>query len=301
MLDLRPTRCAICGDAPADEIYPARLVAADLNPQTFSARRTPDRVHYRMVRCSECGLVRSDPVADTALLNRLYQESEFSYGAEEPGLRRTYGRYLERIWEPGADRGALLEIGAGNGFLLEEALRRGYSSATGVEPSEAAISRASPEIRPLLIRDLFRPGLFEPASFSTVCLFQVFDHLPDPAGVLDEVRRVLRPGGRVLFFNHDIGSWSARLLGERSPIVDVEHTYLYSRDTLRRLLEARRFRVIRSGSGWNSYSLQYLAHLVPLPAGSGHALADGLRLTRLGRLPLTVPLGNLYLVAEPSE
>src|SRR5271168_2866756 len=88
--ELSPTSCAICGTAGlAEELYAANFSPDALNPEVFSARRLPDRLHYRLVRCSSCGLVRSDPVADTELLGRLYERSTMTYQDEVPYLRQT--------------------------------------------------------------------------------------------------------------------------------------------------------------------------------------------------------------------
>jgi SAM-dependent methyltransferase len=129
-------------------------------------------------------------------------------------------------------------------------------------------------------------------------MFQVLDHMPDPAGLLDECRRVLRPGGVVLAFNHNVSAWSARLLGERSPIIDVEHTYLYSPATIRALFERSGFDVASVRPVRNTYSLKYLAHLLPLPDAQKKPLLSFLRRSSVGRLEVTVPLGNLCLIAR---
>ena len=60
-LELRPTRCAICGTTGgATEMFPSTITEDAFDARHFSARRLPDRVHYRMVRCDTCGLIRSD-------------------------------------------------------------------------------------------------------------------------------------------------------------------------------------------------------------------------------------------------
>ncbi len=296
---LHPTRCAICRtEGNASELYPANFDFSDFNPEIFSARRLPDRIHYRMVKCNACGLVRSDPVADTATLGELYRQSTFEYGTEVANLRRTYGRYLGRLDALGGCKGSLLEIGCGNGFFLEEAQARGYTDVRGVEPGSEAIAKAAPGVRERIVCDMMRPGLFAEASFDVVCLFQVFDHLPDPAGVLAEVHRVLKPGGLVLILNHNINALSARLLGERSPIIDLEHTYLYSPTTLARLAGDQGFSTLETGAVLNEYTLHYLTRLVPFPGFLKHPLLTLLRATPLGRLPVSVPLGNLYLIAR---
>lgn len=296
--ELHSTACAICGVYDeAVEIYPARFTAADLNPSIFSARRPPDRIHYRMVRCRRCGLLRSDPVACAAVIAALYRESTFDYAAETANLRRTYGRYLRKV----PARGTFLEIGCGNGFVLEEARTLGFSEVTGVEPSAEAVRQVAPDLRDRILCDIMRPGLLPPASIDVIAMFQVFDHLPDPGGVLDECRRLLRPGGWILCLNHDAGAWSARVLGERSPIIDIEHTYLYDRLTLARIFAAHGLEPRGSGAVWNRYSLQYLARLPPLPNGLKQALQNALSSTRLGQVNVWAPLGNLYLMAQKAR
>ena len=301
-VELRNTRCAICRtEENARELYPANFDLQALNPAVFSARRLPDRVHYRLVKCKTCGLVRSDPIADPALLAQLYHESTFTYTDEVADLKRTYGRYLARLDEYGVRKNTLLEIGCGNGFFLQQALAQGYRSVRGVEPSRAAVSQAAPEVRDSIVGDLMRPGLFPPAAFDVICLFQVFDHVPDPGTLLDACIAALRPGGLVLSINHNITAVSARLLGERSPIVDIEHTYLYSPATMARIFGAHGFGIRGAGSVRNQYALRYLVRLLPLPAGPKRAALDWLQHHAIGGVRLWVPLGNLYLVAQKPE
>jgi SAM-dependent methyltransferase len=296
---MRPTRCAICGrEGDAAERWAATFDPEAFSARVFSARRLPDRVHYRMVTCNTCGLVRSDPVAGEELLAELYASSSFDYGSEVASIQATYGRALGQLEERSPRRAALLEIGCGNGFFLQQARRQGWSEVRGVEPSADAVAKAPPELDGAIVRDVMRAGLFAPESFDAVCMFQVLDHIPNPVEVLEECLAVLRPGGHVLALNHNVGAWSARLLGERSPIVDIEHTYLYSPATMRRLFTKAGFRDPRVHSVRNTYSVAYLAQLVPLPAGLKSRLLGTLRGSSAGRLRVTVPLGNLCLIAR---
>lgn len=301
-LPLHSTLCALC-DAPndADELYPATFTAADIAPAIFSARRLPDRIHYRLVRCRRCGLIRSDPVCDPELLAGLYRESTLDYGAEIPFLRKTYWRAIARALDHGARPGSLLEIGCGNGFLLEEARERGIERVAGVEASEDAVRRAPASIAPHIRCEMMRPGLFAPETFDIVAMFQLLDHLPDPNAVIAECKVLLKPGGSILSFQHDVRAWSARLLGERSPIFDIEHTYLYDRRTLAQLFERHGFEVLESGPVRNTCSLAHLVHLLPMPALLKTTARRSLGALHVDRLAVTIPLGNILAIArKPS-
>jgi len=146
-----------------------------------------------------------------------------------------------------------------------------------------------------------RPGLFAPEQFDVVCMFQVLDHIPDPGLLLEECFEVLKSGGLVLCLNHNIESWSARLMKDRSPIIDIEHTYLYSPATITHLFEAHGFEVRRVGPTYNRYTINYLMRLVPLPTTLKTPFLNLLKGSPLGRIPLSIPLGNLFIVAQKPD
>jgi SAM-dependent methyltransferase len=299
-LPTRATSCAICGtEGHARELYPATFGSEALTGGFFSARRVPDGAHHRIVVCENCGLVRSNPLLDDEVLADLYAESTFDYAGEVESITDTYERYLGLLEAraPGR-RDGLLEIGCGNGFFLERAVARGWTGVRGVEPSSDAIAKAPEGIRAAIVCDLMRRDLFPAESFDAVCLFQVLDHLPDPREALAAAFELLRPGGLVLALNHNVQSVSARLLREHSPIIDIEHTFLYSPTTMRLLFERCGFRTTSITTVRNTYSLAYLAQLLPVPSGPKRRLLEALRRSRVGRVTVTVPLGNICLIAE---
>jgi SAM-dependent methyltransferase len=297
------TACAICETTGnARELYPATFGPESLTSEVFSARRVPDGTHHRIVVCETCGLLRSDPVLDTGVLSALYAESTFDYGDEVDAIARTYERYLAKLEASGAGRRGLLEIGCGNGFFLQRATARGWSEVRGVEPSDDAVAKAAPQVADAIVCDMMRPGLFPPQSFDAICLFQVLDHIPNPRAVLETAFELLRPGGHILALNHNARSVSARLLRERSPIIDIEHTYLYDPTTMRRLFELCGFRGASIDRVRNTYSVAYLSQLLPLQHSTKLNLLRRLRHSRIGAVQLTVPLGNICLIAErPSN
>ena len=298
-LELISTTCAICSTANnASVLYRANFDAEAFNPDVFSARRIPDMVHYQIVRCKACGLVRSDPVVDANVLKLLYQQSNFTYSQDIPNLSRTYGRYLRKTEKYEIPKRHLLEIGCGNGFFLEQAQLQGYREITGVEPSEDAIQQATPAIRPRIICDTLRPGLLPENTFSVICMFQTFDHVSEPGVLLKECVRLLQPGGVMLCLNHNVEALSARILKEKSPIIDIEHTYLYSPKTMKRLFELHGLRVLEVGSAWNIIRLHSLLRLFPMSARIKQKLLGVASRTPWNKLSFKLPLGNLYILAQ---
>jgi SAM-dependent methyltransferase len=94
----------------------------------------------------------------------------------------------------------LLEIGCGGGLLLRDALATG-AAATGLDHSEEMVEVArqrAPGAEVLLGKAESLP--FADSSFNAVAMSVVFFFFDDPVGVLQECRRVLRPGGRIAVY-----------------------------------------------------------------------------------------------------
>ena len=148
-----------------------------------------------------------------------------------------------------------------------------------------------------MVNDVLRPGLFDADTFDVVCLFQVLDHVPNPNALLSECLRIMQPGGLILALNHDMEALTNRLMRDSSPIIDIEHTYLYSHETMRAIFANNGFQVREDGRAWNDYSLNYLARLFPFPNAIKPAVLGAISRT-VGGVRLRAPLGNLYLVAR---
>lgn len=296
---LRSTSCAICRTFDNSTLlYPANFSPDALTPELFSSRRLPDGIHFAIVKCNSCGLVRSDPAGETELIHDLYRQSRFDGMGETACLQETYGKYLDLLRAYREERDSLLEVGCGNGYFLEEALARGYRRVTGVEPSRQAVLGANETVKGNIICDVMRPGLLPPSEFDVTCAFQVLDHVQDPAAILNECYRILKPGGLLLCLNHNIDAISARVLREASPIIDIEHTYLYGPTSLALLFRSCNFQVRQAGSAYNKFSLRYLTRLAPLPRRIKRLLLRILENCFVGKLRLNLPLGNFYMIGQ---
>lgn len=293
--------CALCKtNDHATVLYPANVSPEDLNPKVFSARRLPDRIHETILRCSACGLVYPERLVDTVALQSLYEQSAYTYNEEESFIRKTYGRYLRKLLpllQAQPRPLSYLDIGCGNGFMLQEAKKIGFGEVYGVEPSDHAIQMAHPSVRDGLICGIFSTDMLHGRQFDALSCFQVLDHIPDPVGFVRDCFAVLKPGGRAIFINHNIDSWIAKLLGKRCPMIDIEHTYLHTPSTMHRIFSTAGFRDIRLFPVRNDYPLYYWLHLIPGPRKPKLTLIRTLKAIGIGFVIIPFYPGNLGLIA----
>jgi len=108
----------------------------------------------------------------------------------------------------GAARGLVLEIGVGSGLnlpLYGPAVDRVY----GIDPSPELLDRAGERIAgahiPIwLVRASAEQLPFADAAFDTIVMTWTLCSITNPTPVLLEMRRVLQPGGRLLFVEHGL-------------------------------------------------------------------------------------------------
>jgi SAM-dependent methyltransferase len=149
----------------------------------------------------------------------------------------------------------LLDIGCGAGSLLEAARRAGWE-AEGVEVSRPSVEHVRARGFEVFYGELAE-ARYPAASFDVVTASEILEHLPEPKELLQEIARVVRPGG--LFWGttpHGRGL-SARALGVGwSAVHPPEHLQLFSLAGLRGLLASAGFRRVRLTSrGVNPFEL----------------------------------------------
>ena len=292
------TKCPICESlGNAAPVYPSNVDESSFSTEIFSARRLPDRRHYQWVRCKTCTLLRSDPVLDVDL-EKLYVESTFDYSTEVNGLKKTYFNLVKKALSGREFKKSIFEVGGGNGFFLEAAKDGGFANVAGVEPSVEAISAARADIKPHMIASMMKSGVLVNDSFEVGTMFHTLDHLTDPITVLQDCMSALESGGVFVVAIHNERSWSARLMGERSPIIDVEHTHLYTRKSGEALFRKIGFIDVRSGAYNNHYSLAYILHLIPISRSFRRRVLDSSLGSLLSKIKVIVPLGNMWVAGS---
>jgi SAM-dependent methyltransferase len=296
--DLLLTSCAICLTETHDqELYAANFRSEDLNPEVFSARRLPDRLHYRMVICRQCGLMRANPVLSSHALSVLYAQSQGHHPQLSQAAADTYGYYFQENFPHFSFQGRVLEIGCGQGSFLKVLMQQNCDQVHGVEPSHEAVEQSG-DLKGLIFNGMFSSGIYPQAYFDVICAFQMFDHLADPKQFLKDCRDYLKPQGNLFLILHNIKALPARILGSFCPMIDIEHPILYNPDTIVKILEANGFDVQKEFSVLNRYPLRYWLQLTPMPRAVKRPLLDFLQKGPIGNIPVTLGVGNMGIIAR---
>lgn len=141
--------------------------------------------------------------------------------------------------------GGVLDLPCGTGRLLERLQREGFRRLEGADNSQAMLdasrARCGADVS-FSQRDAFATG-FDDASFAAVVSLRFFFHWPDPAPLLNEFSRVLRPGGHLVFDTlrrspRSRGALVQKLLGGK--------LWTLSDDAVRAAVSAAGLEVVRS-------------------------------------------------------
>lgn len=286
--------CPLCGSSDDSRIFAeSNIDPAKLNGFAFASRKLPEYMHPRLIVCGVCGILYGSPVLSPGTLASAYRAADFDSGGEARYASTTYAAHVRKLVPRLPDLQGALDIGTGDGAFLEALMQLGFRNITGVEPSEAPVAAAKADIRPLIRLDVFRPEDFAPASLSLVTCFQTMEHVWDPQETVRGGYRLLKPGGAFCMAVHNRKSLTAKVLGRRSPIFDVEHLQLFCPSTGRRLLEQAGFRDVVVFALWNRYPLHYWMKLLPMPDRVKRPLLAVLKQSAIGKTLLTFPPGNL--------
>ena len=152
-----------------------------------------------------------------------------------------YGQYKEDIFIKldfdFVPRKKILDIGCGDGATLQEMKDRWRKVAWfefGSNKKEHDISYA--------------PSLpecdFEGQTFDVILLKHVFEHIDDPRGYLQTIKKLSHHKTRVMIILPSVGWWSSKLWWKYAAERDIpRHLYNYTPSTMSRLLEEEWFMI----------------------------------------------------------
>jgi 2-polyprenyl-3-methyl-5-hydroxy-6-metoxy-1,4-benzoquinol methylase len=297
---MRDNNCPICREAGARILFNSTL-PSDLNeaepPQPYSA-------HYQIMQCNDCGLIFSNPIMSDKGVSILYETSKETNvePGEERNVKRTMLGYyrLAVPFVPARER--VLDIGCDIGLLLQVAKEDGFKELHGIEPVPSARQRAEKIRGSHITKTFFEDTNYPSSHFDLVCLIHVVDHLYNPRVALRKVFENLKPNGVVIAVVHNVRSLLFYLLRARFPIFNLYHHYFFDKSTLAALFAAEGYEVLEVVGTRNCYSLGFFAKRLPgVPESFRNAIFSSLSAIGLARVPITIPVGNIAIVARRPQ
>lgn len=287
--------CPVCHSGPeqADLFLDENIDPSKLSEYSFASRKLPEFMCHRLVKCRTCDLVYVDQPPGDDDLAHAYHVADYDSSEEADDAAAAYIDAIRPILAKLPRRDRALEIGTGTGIFLEHLRQEGFTDLVGVEPSSSAIRAAPASRRPWIREGVFQETDFEKESFDLICCFMTMEHVGDPRVIAAAALRLLRPGGAFVTIVHDYRSPVNRILGRRSPIIDIEHMQLFSDRSIRSLYERTGYVDVDAKAFVNRYSLRYWNRLLPLPSVAKSLVDKSLDLLRLGRVKAGVNVGNM--------
>jgi SAM-dependent methyltransferase len=270
-----------------------------------------ERYGYEVWQCLGCKSAQVSPMPEGDAILALYDREYFEgrgkavgyadYEGDRDAHLQNAAARLQAIdsMSKGA-KGAVLDVGCGTGHFLEAVnsgrARYGIESslhaAKLARRSGARIVSASAERLP-----------FSAPEFELVTMWDVIEHLRDPAASLRQIRESIAPGGMFVVSTGDFGSLLARVMRRRWYLMaPPTHLHYFTRQGLIQLLEGAGFAVeaVRYESKRVSIRLMgYLAvNAMPM---LGPIARPGLR-SRYADVALRINLHDqMTIFARPSE
>ncbi|MGV8058395.1 MAG: class I SAM-dependent methyltransferase [Smithellaceae bacterium] len=252
MIDQKGKECWICGHKILELVKPSNL-PDKITSQAFSITDSHYGVTAAIYGCLKCGFMQCSDLNN--VLSYYEQMEDMSYETNRCE-RSMQQRKLLQYLSPLKGTGRLLDIGAGSGMLIEQAIKMGYD-AEGIEPSVWLQRQAIGLGLPIHQGTFPHSDLCPP--YDLITLVDILEHVPNPVDILCDVKAALADDGIGLIITPDVGSLMARLLGFRWWHFRVAHIGYFNRSNLMLALDRADLMPLKvARPGWY-FSADYLA------------------------------------------
>lgn len=146
-----------------------------------------------------------------------YDQRQWEHGGQRKFEQREHTAISLLSPVLASDGGSLLDVGCGEGFFMsaldhELRLVEREWTLTGVDLSEYELERAA-ALPYSFERCNLEEGIpFEDGSFDVLFLGELIEHVYNPDNLLEECRRVLKPGGHLMVTTPNLQAWYNRAL-----------------------------------------------------------------------------------------
>lgn len=212
---------------------------------------------HDLVKCFDCGFVFMRKIPTSRELEDYYAVYAYEREKEIPEPTRLSLNSLLDSFEKYRLNNRILDVGCGEGWILELAMKRGWQSF-GTEFSSKAVEICERKGIKMY------PGVLEAEkikekNFDIIVSSETIEHINNPREELANIHRLLRPGGLFYVTTPNFNSYLRRMMKDRYDIIKYpEHLSYYTSKTLNGLLKEAGFtkvKLMTTGISFSHYRL----------------------------------------------
>lgn len=208
--------------------------------------------------CENCSHIFANPCPLPAFIQSLYKGIEDPlYEEEAQGRSKNFLRVLSFLEKIHPQKGALFDVGAATGILLNLARQRGWK-IDGVETSSWAVEFAKRKYNIDLRKGSFETVDLRNNFYKAVAMVDFIEHTPRPYQVLIKAHKILSPDGILSLVTPNINSLAAKTAGRRWWHFRAGHLAYFSSKSLYTLLKRSGFKVLAERKYAWTFSAYYL-------------------------------------------
>jgi len=218
-----------------------------IRPALTATDYTVSQERFEIWQCEQCTLRFTQDGPDAGAIGVYYRSDNYiSHSNTNKGLinqlyliarnQTLSDKYRLILSATRIQQGKLLDIGAGTGAFVAHMKQRGWE-VTGLEPDEGAREKAGSVNRVHLL-DTDHLYSLPPDSFDAITLWHVLEHVHDLHAYLDQLKKLIKRGGRIFIAVPNYTSYDATVYQGAWAAYDVpRHLYHFSPGSIDRLLE----------------------------------------------------------------
>lgn len=191
---------------------------------------------FNYKKCNTCKTLYVSPRPTKKMISDFYKVSESSRFWAEHFYPETADARREMIFKPRAEvinqllrnieipsPKSIIDVGAGYGIFLDEIRKYGlFEKFIAIEPNKD-LAKCCRDKNIVVIEDNVEDILDDQIKASVVCSFEVFEHLYDTDEFVLSMKKLLKPGGILIFTTLTISGFDLLVLGENSKSISPPH------------------------------------------------------------------------------
>ena len=244
-------KCWICSQNKLKLVKPGNIDSS-LTSQSFEITDKEYGVTGDIFLCNSCGFLQCHKLPNVL---KYYEEMEDNNYHKTSAQRSLQMKKILKSIAPYKNHGKLLDIGAGSGLLVHEAVTLGFK-AKGIEPSIWLQKIAVNNGLNVILGTLPHPSIKQ--KFDVITLVDIIEHVSNPVEILKDVYSAMDENGIGLLITPDVNSLMAKILKWKWWHYRIAHIGYYNKETIELCLINAGFKIISISRPTWYFSADYL-------------------------------------------